>query len=78
MRGSLGAPTILPSSRQETYITIPGGTAATGAGGASNEEPEERDKASFPRTPSKEDSELHALWVGVPLRLHPVFCLSFL
>ncbi|KAM7074458.1 WD repeat-containing protein 62 [Ciconia maguari] len=40
--------------RRETYVTIPGGTAAPGTGGASDEE---RDEASSPQTPSKEDSE---------------------
>ncbi|KAM9588953.1 WD repeat-containing protein 62-like isoform 10-T10 [Morphnus guianensis] len=45
--------------RWETHIRIPDGMAATGAGGASDEEPkEERDEASSLRTPCKEDSEL--------------------
>lgn len=53
--------------------------AATGAGGASNENPkEERDEASSLQTSCKEDSELRALWVGVPLWLHPIFRPSFL
>ncbi|KAM6188872.1 WD repeat-containing protein 62 [Sarcoramphus papa] len=51
--------------RRETYVTIPGGTAAPGAGGVSDEEAEEereeaeeeREEASSPQTPSKEDSE---------------------
>ncbi|XP_074990528.1 WD repeat-containing protein 62 isoform X2 [Calonectris borealis] len=41
--------------RRETYVTIPGGMTAPGAGGASDEE--ERDEASSPQTPSKEDAE---------------------
>ncbi|XP_010287996.1 PREDICTED: WD repeat-containing protein 62, partial [Phaethon lepturus] len=40
--------------RQETYITVPGGTATPGAGRASAEE---GDEASSPQTPSKEDLE---------------------
>ncbi|GAB0206260.1 WD repeat-containing protein 62 [Grus japonensis] len=46
-----GAPAQL---RRETYVTVPGGTAAPGADGDTDEEPE--DEASSPQTPSKEDS----------------------
>ncbi|XP_067170615.1 WD repeat-containing protein 62 isoform X2 [Apteryx mantelli] len=42
--------------RRETYVAIPGGKAAHGAGELSDEESdEERDEASSPQTPSKED-----------------------
>uniref|UniRef100_A0A8D0F7D2 WD repeat domain 62 n=1 Tax=Strix occidentalis caurina TaxID=311401 RepID=A0A8D0F7D2_STROC len=45
-------PSVLPSSRPETNVPIPGGTAAP------EEEPqEEQDEVSSPQTPSKEDSE---------------------
>ncbi|XP_049651876.1 WD repeat-containing protein 62 isoform X3 [Accipiter gentilis] len=48
-----------PLAQWETHIRIPDGMAATGAGGASNENPkEERDEASSLQTSCKEDSEL--------------------
>ncbi|XP_074876966.1 WD repeat-containing protein 62 [Buteo buteo] len=50
---------LLAQFRWETHIRIPDGMAATGAGGASNEDlKEERDEASSLRTPCKEDSDL--------------------